>query len=128
MGKFNGSCRASAGAEGAAAQAPHHHRRWRSRRYSRCEFKRPRRDLDIAVAEPSETHSYQPGRDAVSTANAQTAAAVRLQSSVVANLLSACDGKSFPKAYDGYGSCPLTVAIGKIKGSRIDSKHRERGW
>ncbi|WP_432807289.1 hypothetical protein [Rhodoligotrophos ferricapiens] len=53
---------------------------------------------------------------------------MRLQSSVVANLLSACDGKSFPKAYDGYGSCPLTVAIGKIKGSRIDSKHRERGW
>lgn len=93
-----------------------------------AEFKRPRRDLDIAVAEPSETHSYQPGRDAVSTANAQTAAAVRLQSSVVANLLSACDGKSFPKAYDGYGSCPLTVAIGKIKGSTIDSKHRERGW
>ncbi len=93
-----------------------------------AEFKRPRRDLDIAVAEPSETHSYQPGRDAVSTANAQTAAAVRPQSSVVANLLSACDGKSFPKACDGYGSCPLTVAIGKIKGSTIDSKHRERGW
>ena len=33
---------------------------------------------------------------------------------VVANLLAAMKGKPLPKAYDGYGSCPLTVAYGKI--------------
>ncbi|WP_054309578.1 FAD/NAD(P)-binding oxidoreductase [Mesorhizobium sp. 1M-11] len=53
--------------------------------------------------------------DAASTANAKTAAAVRLQSPVVvANLLAASDGKPLPGTYDGYGSCPLTVALGKI--------------
>ena len=53
--------------------------------------------------------------DAASTSNAKTAAAVRLQSPViVANLHAAMAGKPMPKAYDGYGSCPLTVALGKI--------------
>lgn len=53
--------------------------------------------------------------DAASTTNAKTAAAVRLQSPVVvANLLAAIQGKDMPEAYDGYGSCPLTVALGKI--------------
>ena len=33
---------------------------------------------------------------------------------VVANLLAATNGEPPPKAYDGYGSCPLTVAYGKI--------------
>ena len=53
--------------------------------------------------------------DACSTSNAKTAAAVRLQVPVVvANLLAARQGQSSPKVYDGYGSCPLTVAMGKI--------------
>lgn len=53
--------------------------------------------------------------DAASTTNAKTAAAVRLQSPiVVANLLAAMQDKPMPKTYDGYGSCPLTVALGKI--------------
>ncbi|OJY71952.1 MAG: pyridine nucleotide-disulfide oxidoreductase [Rhodospirillales bacterium 70-18] len=53
--------------------------------------------------------------DAASTTNAKTAAAVRLQSPVVvANLLAAIQGKDMAEAYDGYGSCPLTVALGKI--------------
>jgi sulfide:quinone oxidoreductase len=53
--------------------------------------------------------------DAASTTNAKTAAAVRLQSPVVvANLLAAMQDKAMPKTYDGYGSCPLTVALGKI--------------
>lgn len=53
--------------------------------------------------------------DAASTTNAKTAAAVRLQSPVVvANLLAAIQDKAMAKTYDGYGSCPLTVALGKI--------------
>lgn len=53
--------------------------------------------------------------DATSTPNAKTAAAVRMQVPVVvANLRSARKGEALKAAYDGYGSCPLTVAIGKI--------------
>src|SRR6202047_3091828 len=53
--------------------------------------------------------------DGASTTNAKTAAAVRKQAPiVVANLLAAMKGEPLPKAYDGYGSCPLTVAYGKI--------------
>lgn len=53
--------------------------------------------------------------DVASTPNAKTAAAVRTQAPVVvANLLAAMRGEALPRAYDGYGSCPLTVAYGKI--------------
>ena len=53
--------------------------------------------------------------DACSAPNAKTAAAVRKQIVVVAeNLLALRAGASLPTAYDGYGSCPLTVEIGKI--------------
>lgn len=53
--------------------------------------------------------------DATSTPNAKTAAAVRKQVPVVVrNLLAAKRGEALPKAYDGYGSCPLTVAYGKV--------------
>jgi len=53
--------------------------------------------------------------DSVSTSNAKTAAAARKQAPVVAeNLLSLLDGKAMTAAYDGYGSCPLTVERGKI--------------
>jgi sulfide:quinone oxidoreductase len=53
--------------------------------------------------------------DAASTGNAKTAAAVRIQVPVVANnLLAAMKGGALPLTYDGYGSCPLTVAYGKI--------------
>ncbi|KAB2688489.1 FAD/NAD(P)-binding oxidoreductase [Brucella tritici] len=53
--------------------------------------------------------------DAASTTNAKTAAAVRLQAPVVvANLLAAMKGSAPAKAYDGYGSCPLTVSLGQI--------------
>lgn len=53
--------------------------------------------------------------DAGSTPNAKTAAAVRKQAPVVAvNALAILDGKAPTAAYDGYGSCPLTVEKGKI--------------
>ena len=53
--------------------------------------------------------------DAAGTSNAKTAAAVRLQAPVVVrNLLATLDGKTLDAVYDGYGSCPLTTAYGKV--------------
>lgn len=53
--------------------------------------------------------------DATSTPNAKTAAAVRMQVPVVVkNLIGAMKGQKAAALYDGYGSCPLTVANGKI--------------
>ncbi len=53
--------------------------------------------------------------DACSTPNAKTAAAVRMQAPVVTrNLLAVLDGRELAAAYDGYGSCPLTVSLGKV--------------
>lgn len=53
--------------------------------------------------------------DAASTPNAKTAAAVRKQAPVVANNLMAIKaGNALSPQYDGYGSCPLTTAYGKV--------------
>ena len=53
--------------------------------------------------------------DAAGTTNAKTAAAVRLQAPVVVrNLLAHLDGTTLRAVYDGYGSCPLTTAYGKV--------------
>jgi sulfide:quinone oxidoreductase len=53
--------------------------------------------------------------DAGSTPNAKTAAAARKQAPVVAmNLLADMGHCAGVAAYDGYGSCPLTVERGKI--------------
>jgi len=53
--------------------------------------------------------------DAAGTTNAKTAAAVRKQVPVVRqNIMAQRAGKPLTETYDGYGSCPLTVAYGKI--------------
>lgn len=53
--------------------------------------------------------------DAGSMPNAKTAAAIRKQAPVAAvNALAILDGNLPSAAYDGYGSCPLTVEKGKI--------------
>ena len=53
--------------------------------------------------------------DAGSTPNSKTAAAVRKQAPVVVrNLLHLIDGGQLDEGYDGYGSCPLTTAYGKV--------------
>ncbi len=53
--------------------------------------------------------------DATNSPNAKTAAAVRKQVPVVANnLLAQMAGKELNPGYEGYGSCPLTTAIGKV--------------
>ena len=53
--------------------------------------------------------------DVTNTTNAKTAAAARKQAPVVAhNVLTALGKRQGLAAYDGYGSCPLTVERGKI--------------
>jgi sulfide:quinone oxidoreductase len=53
--------------------------------------------------------------DVMNAPNAKTAAAARKQApSVAQNILADIEGKSPVAAYDGYGSCPLTVERGKI--------------
>ena len=53
--------------------------------------------------------------DVMNAPNAKTAAAARKQAPVVAdNVVADIDGKPATSAYDGYGSCPLTVERGKI--------------
>ncbi|RUS58513.1 NAD(P)/FAD-dependent oxidoreductase [Pseudorhodobacter sp. E13] len=52
--------------------------------------------------------------DGCNTPNSKTAAAARKQAPIVAvNLLSVMDGAPATHAYDGYGSCPLTVEHGR---------------
>lgn len=52
--------------------------------------------------------------DGCNSPNSKTAAAARKQAPIVAvNLLAVLDGKSATHAYDGYGSCPLTVEHGR---------------
>lgn len=53
--------------------------------------------------------------DVMNAPNAKTAAAARMQAPVVAaNVIADIAGKSPVAAYNGYGSCPLTVERGKI--------------
>jgi sulfide:quinone oxidoreductase len=53
--------------------------------------------------------------DASSTPNSKTAAAVRKQAPVVVqNLLQVIRGGQLDPGYDGYASCPLTTAFGKV--------------
>ena len=53
--------------------------------------------------------------DVMNAPNAKTAAAARKQAPTVAdNIIADMAGKSPVSAYDGYGSCPLTVERGKI--------------
>lgn len=73
----------------------------------------------IAVDEATLRHTRYPNvfglGDGAGTGNAKTAAAVRKQAPVVAaNVLAALDGRDPVAAYDGYGSCPLTVERGRI--------------
>ncbi|MCL6655694.1 phosphatase [Agrobacterium rubi] len=73
----------------------------------------------IDVDELSLQHKRYPNvfslGDAAGTSNAKTAAAARKQAPIVAeNVLATLDGRPMPAAYDGYGSCPLTVERGKI--------------
>ena len=53
--------------------------------------------------------------DACSSPNSKTAAAIRKQSPVVVrNILRTRQGRALEAGYDGYASCPLTTAYGKV--------------
>jgi sulfide:quinone oxidoreductase len=53
--------------------------------------------------------------DAGSTPNSKTAAAIRKQAPVVVtNLLASMNKDALDNGYDGYASCPLTTAYGKV--------------
>lgn len=73
----------------------------------------------VAVDEATLRHPVYPNvfalGDVAATTNAKTAAAARKQAPVAAlNVLAALDGAEPVSAYDGYGSCPLTVEAGRI--------------
>jgi sulfide:quinone oxidoreductase len=68
--------------------------------------------------------------DVSSAPNSKTAAAVRKQAPIVVrNLLHMIAGTSVEAGYDGYASCPLTTAYGKVAKSRrhYPSIRRRRG-
>jgi sulfide:quinone oxidoreductase len=59
--------------------------------------------------------------DAGSTPNSKTGAAIRKQAPVVVeNLLAAMDDRELPGSYDGYASCPITTARGKMLLAEFD--------
>lgn len=66
------------------------------------------------LAHPDFANVFAVG-DVAGTANAKTAAAARKMAPVAAvNILARLDGRAAEAAYDGYGSCPLTVERGRI--------------
>ncbi len=72
-------------------------------------------DVDPATLRHKEYSNIFGLGDAASTPNAKTAAAARKQAPVVAeNILHDKGLNASQCAYDGYGSCPLTVERGKI--------------
>ncbi len=72
-------------------------------------------DVDDATMQHKRFKNVFALGDVASTPNAKTAAAARKQAPIVAtNLLAVLDGAAPTAAYDGYGSCPLTVERGKI--------------
>ncbi len=73
----------------------------------------------ISVDQDTLQHTKYPNvfalGDATTTPNAKTAAAARKQAPAVAiNVISVLEGGAPTVAYDGYGSCPLTVERGKV--------------
>ena len=72
-------------------------------------------DVDPATLRHKQFPDIYALGDATNTTNAKTAAAARKQAPVVAHNLLASLGRAHgDAAYDGYGSCPLTVERGKI--------------
>ncbi len=69
---------------------------------------------EATLRHPTYSNVFAVG-DVAATTNAKTAAAARKQAPVAAlNVLAALDGAAPVAAYDGYGSCPLTVEAGRI--------------
>ncbi len=72
-------------------------------------------DVDQATLRHKSYQNIWSLGDVMNAPNAKTAAAARKQAPTVAdNIVADIAGKSPVAAYDGYGSCPLTVERGKI--------------
>ncbi len=72
-------------------------------------------DVDQATLQHKRFENVFSCGDVMNAPNAKTAAAARAQAPVVAeNLMAQRAGKALRSAYNGYGSCPLTVERGKI--------------
>jgi len=72
-------------------------------------------DVDNATLQHNRYANVFSLGDAAGTPNSKTAAAVRLQAPVVVdNLLDTMDAREITREYDGYASCPLTTAYGKV--------------
>ena len=72
-------------------------------------------DIDPASMRHKKYANVYAAGDVGNTTNAKTAAAARKQAPVVAhNVLASLGKANGSAAYDGYGSCPLTVSKGKI--------------
>ena len=72
-------------------------------------------DVDQATLRHKSFQNIWSLGDVMNAPNAKTAAAARKQAPAVAdNIVADIAGKSPVAAYDGYGSCPLTVERGKI--------------
>lgn len=72
-------------------------------------------DVDKATLRHQKYNNVWSLGDASSLPTSKTAAAITAQTPVlVANLLSASEGKDAVAAYDGYASCPLTTEYGKV--------------
>ncbi len=72
-------------------------------------------DVDQATLQHTRFSNVFALGDVGSMPNSKTAAAIRKQSPVVVqNLLALIDGRAMPASYDGYASCPLTTAYGKV--------------
>jgi sulfide:quinone oxidoreductase len=72
-------------------------------------------DVDPATLQHNKYQNIWGAGDVMNTANAKTMAAARKQAPVVAqNIANVFANNQSRVAYDGYGSCPLTVERGKI--------------
>ncbi|KIC51344.1 bifunctional protein tyrosine phosphatase family protein/NAD(P)/FAD-dependent oxidoreductase [Tateyamaria sp. ANG-S1] len=72
-------------------------------------------DVDQATLRHASYDNIWSLGDVMNAPNAKTAAAARKQAPTVAeNIVADISGRSPTAAYDGYGSCPLTVERGKI--------------
>ena len=78
-------------------------------------------DVDMHTLQHKIYHNIYGLGDVTNTKNAKTGAAVRKQVPVVVdNLLAQMNGQNIEASYDGYGSCPLLTAKGKVVLAEFD--------
>lgn len=72
-------------------------------------------EVDQSTLQHPRFHDVFALGDIASTPNSKTAAAIRKQAPIlVSNLIAHSEGRMLDKAYDGYGSCPLTTSLNTV--------------